>query len=163
MHEETSKLQVRSFKVISADDPKQIQRLYRKNRKKTLRIIHEESDFCDLDPEVIIDVTVPFDNGMEAFDAARNEKVTKYNSLAQELSLRGKNVVVEAVVVVALGSWDPANDRLMKRICSRKYLKLFKRIEVSEAIIYSRDIYEEHTRWFPQNSGGRQVRGPLTH
>lgn len=80
---------------------------------------------------IIIDVTVPFENGLYAFDKARNLKLTKYSNLAKELSSNGNVAVVEAVVVGALGSWDSANDRVMRRICSKKYLKLFKKIVVS--------------------------------
>lgn len=106
---------------------------------------------------IVIDVTVPFDNGLEAFEKARQEKIRKYTGIAQELSLQGRNVAVEAIVVGALGSWDPANDRVMRRICSKKYLSIFKKIVVSETIAYSRDIYDEHIRRVPQDSNGRRV------
>lgn len=106
---------------------------------------------------IIIDVTVPFHNGLDAFQDARNEKIQKYSGAAQEISLEGKNVVVEAVVVGALGSWDPANDHVMKRICSKKYLSMFKKIVVSETISFSRDIFDEHIRRIPQDHNGRQV------
>lgn len=44
----------RPSKHVSVDDAKSVQRLYRKNRKKALRIIYnDESDFCDLDPEAV--------------------------------------------------------------------------------------------------------------
>lgn len=81
---------------------------------------------------IIIDITVPFDNGLKAFTQARTVKMTKHARLAQEFSLSGKNAVVKAVVVGALGSWDPANDRVMKRICSKKYMKVLKKKVVSE-------------------------------
>lgn len=102
-------------------------------------------------------MTVAFDNGLEAFDAARREKMEKYNNLAQEISLQGKIVAVEAIVVGVLGRRDPANDRVMKRICSKKYLNMFKTIVVSETISFSRDIFDEHIRRVPQNYNGRQV------
>lgn len=86
---------------------------------------------------IIIDVTVPFDNGLDAFEAARKSKIEKYSNLAQEMSLQGKNVVLVAIVASALGSWDSANDRVMKRICSRRYLSTFKKISVSETISFS--------------------------
>lgn len=39
---------------MSSDNAKEIQRLYRKIRNKIFRIIYDEqSDFCDLDPEVV--------------------------------------------------------------------------------------------------------------
>lgn len=86
---------------------------------------------------IIIDETVPFDNGLDAFEAARKSKIEKYSNVAQEMSLQGKNVVLEAIVARTLGSWDPANDRVMKRICSRRYLSTFKNIAVSEKISFS--------------------------
>lgn len=62
----------------------------------------------------------------------------------------GANAVVEAVVVGALGSWDPANDGSLRRICSKKYLKMLKKIVVSEIIGNSRDVYYEHISRIPQ-------------
>lgn len=53
---------------------------------------------------IIIDVTVPFENGMVAFDNAREAKETKYNELATELSREGKKAKVEAFIVGSLGS-----------------------------------------------------------
>lgn len=56
---------------------------------------------------LIIDATVPFDNGHAAIKEARNKKLIKYNQLAKELSTDGCTASVDAVVVGALGSWDP--------------------------------------------------------
>ncbi|KAL1481298.1 hypothetical protein MTO96_015734 [Rhipicephalus appendiculatus] len=39
-----------------------------------------------------------------------------------------------------LGSWDPANDRVLKRLCSGRYLRLFNKLAVSETIAASLDL-----------------------
>lgn len=56
---------------------------------------------------IIFDITVPFDNGLEAFEVAWRAKVEKYKDLAGELSTERMKAIVEAIVVGARGSWDP--------------------------------------------------------
>lgn len=48
---------------------------------------------------IIIDVTVSFDNGLDAFTEAQAIKITKYANLTQEHTVDGRNATVEAVVV----------------------------------------------------------------
>lgn len=72
---------------------------------------------------LIIDVTVPFDNGLESFKEARRIKEVKYRDLAIELSVGGKNAVVQAIVVGVLGSWDLDNNKTIRRLCSRGMTK----------------------------------------
>lgn len=93
---------------------------------------------------VILDITIPFDNKADAFSEARRAKQEKYRGLAEALSARYEKVEVDAIVLGSLGSWDRENDKAMRRICSKKYLSLFKRLCVSDVIRYSRDIYAEH-------------------
>lgn len=93
---------------------------------------------------VILDVTIPFDNRTEAFGEARQAKQVKYQGLAEALSTRYQKVEVDAIVLGSLGSWDPENDKVFKRLCSKKYLSLLKKLCVSDVIRYSRDIYAEH-------------------
>lgn len=112
---------------------------------------------CKENEIIIIDVTVPFENGLQAFERARNEKLEKYDALAKELSVAGKRAKVVAFIVGSLGSWDPQNDKLLRRICSKTYAKKMRQICVSETIAYSNDIFYEHTRGVPQDSGGRQM------
>lgn len=81
----------------------------------------------------------------------------KYDQLAKELSRDGKRVKVEAFIVGSLGSWDPKNDRLLRRICSKTYAKKMRQICVSETIAYSHDVFFEHTRQVPQDTGGRRM------
>jgi len=48
---------------------------------------------------IIVDVTVPFENGSGALDAARAAKTEKYRPLAEELRRQGYRVHVDAIVV----------------------------------------------------------------
>ncbi|KAH6943401.1 hypothetical protein HPB50_021122 [Hyalomma asiaticum] len=59
------------------------------------------------------------------------------------VSKKKKNSV-ELVVVGALGTWDVANDRVMRRFASNAYLRLFKRLCVSDVVAASREIYAAH-------------------
>jgi hypothetical protein len=93
---------------------------------------------------IIIDVTIPFENRMVALEQARQDKRQKYDDLARAFSGRFSEVKVDAILIGSWGTWDPENDKVMKTMCSRKYLKLFKKLCVSDAIRYSRDIYIEH-------------------
>lgn len=104
---------------------------------------------------LIFDATVHFENGLEALAEARRKKVTKYTKLDEEMIKAGLNAKVEAVIVGSLGSWDPENDRVLKRICLLKYLKVMRQIMVSEIISYSKDVFYEHLNRVPQDSGSR--------
>ncbi|KAG8227904.1 hypothetical protein J437_LFUL019369 [Ladona fulva] len=99
-------------------------------------------------PYHIIDVTVPFENRRDALGKAREGKISKYMELAERLRVRHRyqvDVFLDALVVGALGSWDPANDRVLQnlRIPDRK-IPALRRKMVSIAIKWSRDIYVEH-------------------
>ncbi|XP_035232575.1 uncharacterized protein LOC118204353 [Stegodyphus dumicola] len=124
---------------------------------------------------LILDITVAFDNRRSSFDAARREKMNKYRPLIEALKSTYNDVRVEAIVIGALGSWDPNNDKVLSRICSRKYASLMRKLIVSETISKSRDIYVEHLtdvrqeNWFTggyadrvvASSGGRSQGGSL--
>lgn len=85
---------------------------------------------------LILDITVPFENGLEAFAEARRIKERKYCNLVAEMSCDGKMASVQAIVVGALSPWDPENDKIIKKICSCRYFKLMKKIIVSETIVH---------------------------
>lgn len=93
-------------------------------------------------------------NSLDAFESARREKEEKYADVAPELSIEGKRVRDETIG--SLGSWDPNNDSVSKKLRSEKYAKVMKRTILSETIAYSQDIFSEHTKSIPQDSGGRQ-------
>lgn len=102
------------------------------------------------DQALIIDVACPFDEGIEKFNNTRSEKIEKYRPLINTHSYKYKSISVDAVIVGSLGSWDPKNDRILTRVCTRKYLKLMKKLIVSETIRSSRDIFYEHAYGVPQ-------------
>ncbi|KAL1415278.1 hypothetical protein MTO96_029548 [Rhipicephalus appendiculatus] len=93
---------------------------------------------------LILDVACPFDNRLQAFQEARRVKEQKYAPLQRHLVRRFQRVSVEAIVVGCLGSWDPANDRVARRLCSKNYLRTMKRLCVSDTIATSTDIYRHH-------------------
>ncbi|XP_075534054.1 uncharacterized protein LOC142567779 [Dermacentor variabilis] len=93
---------------------------------------------------IIIDVTCPFENRPAALNAARQGKEEMYQRVREYLLREFQKVTVEAIIIGALGWWDPQNDQFMRRFCSRKYLRLFKKLAVSETIAASQDIYAAH-------------------
>ena len=94
---------------------------------------------------IIIDVTCPFENRLAAFQTARNLKQTKYGSLTSEMEAEGYSVKLDAFIVGSLGSWDPANEKVLRTLrISRKYSKMMRKLMTSDAIKWSRDIYVEH-------------------
>lgn len=92
----------------------------------------------------IIDVTVPFENRMEAFKTAREMKMNKYSPLAESIKHRYADVKIGPIVVGALGSWDPNNNKFLTVLCTRKYGNLLRRLIVSDTIKWSRHIYIKH-------------------
>lgn len=93
---------------------------------------------------ILIDVACTFEDGPAAFDAIRTKKLQKYAYLKKSLASKFKEVSIEAIVVGALCSWDPKNNRICHRLCSRKYTKLMKKLIVSGTLRASRDIYITH-------------------
>ncbi|KAL1415252.1 hypothetical protein MTO96_029522 [Rhipicephalus appendiculatus] len=73
---------------------------------------------------LVVDVACPFDNTPTAFANARNEKLQKYEPVAAYLRRRYQRVTVAAVVVGALGAWDPANDATLRRLCTYSLMYL---------------------------------------
>ncbi|KAL1481678.1 hypothetical protein MTO96_034302 [Rhipicephalus appendiculatus] len=96
--------------------------------------------------EALIDVSCPFENTPEAFSNARNDNMAKYEPVAVYLRRRYQRVTVGAVIVGALGAWDPDNDRVLRRVCSRAYLRLFKKVCVTDVVAASRRVYHAHVR-----------------
>jgi hypothetical protein len=65
----------------------------------------------------------------------------------------GYSVFLDAFIVGALGGWDPANERIINQLkLGHSYCRLMRKLMVSDAIRWSRDIYIEHL------SGVRQYR-----
>lgn len=98
-------------------------------------------------------MTCPFENGPSAFADARREKENKYAPLVEELKKKYGTVRVDAVVVGSLGSWDPLNDKVLLRICSKQYLHLMRKLIVSGTLRASRNIYTELSTGVWQEDG----------
>merc|ERR1711911_417141 len=93
----------------------------------------------------IADVAVAFENRYESFQTARTGKITKYAPIVEEFRRKGWTVDMGAIVVGSLGGWDPANEATLRMLrISPRYLKLMRRLIVSDTIRWSRDIYVEH-------------------
>eukprot|EP00731_Ephydatia_muelleri_P036491 Em0264g4a len=91
----------------------------------------------------VVDVTIPFE-GSGAFQEAREGKEKKYEYLKALLHNRGYGKVeVDALVVGSLGSWDPANDRVLTKLgIGRRYSILFRKLCCTEAIKGSFGIWK---------------------
>ncbi|KAH1166678.1 hypothetical protein KIL84_015850 [Mauremys mutica] len=70
-----------------------------------------------------------------AFREARARKLEKYAPLADLLRSKGYEVHTDALIVGALGAWDPCNERVL-RTCGvgRRYAQLMRRLMVSDTI-----------------------------
>lgn len=76
---------------------------------------------------MILDVCSPFENWLQAFQKARRVKEEKYTPVQWHLQWF-QRMMVDAIVVGCLGTWDPANDRILCRICSQQYPRTKKRL-----------------------------------
>ena len=98
----------------------------------------------------IVDVTVPFEGEEDSLTKARELKEDKYSSLRSWLlTEKGyQEVTVDAFVVGSLGSWDPANEAVLKRLQIHPiYAKLFRKLCCISAIQGSFNIWRStHTR-----------------
>ena len=75
----------------------------------------------------IVDVTIPFENGYAAFQAARHEKKRKYAPLAEHYNHLGYSVFLDANIVGALGGWDPANEVVIRYLrLGYRYCKMMR-------------------------------------
>jgi hypothetical protein len=93
----------------------------------------------------IIDVTMPFENRYAAFQVTRQEKQQKYAPVVEHYTRQGYSVLLDAFIVGVLGGWDPANERIINYLkLGHNYCRLMRKLMVSDAIHWSRDIYNEH-------------------
>jgi len=94
---------------------------------------------------IFVDVTVPFEDRVEALERARSLKEEKYRPLIEDLARIGIRAEVHAIVVGALGSWDTSNDFVLNRLgISRNYAKMMRQLICARTIAYSRNIYVSH-------------------
>ena len=94
---------------------------------------------------VLADVTVAFENGPEALQAASDAKERKYAPLVAELRAAGKEASVVTLVVGPLGTWWSGNELVLRQLrVGRRYARLMRRLMVSDTLRWSRDVYIEH-------------------
>ena len=94
----------------------------------------------------IVDVAVPFE-GEDSFRAARQSKEDKYGRLKRVLQEKGyRRVEVDGFVIGALGSWDPENEPVLKKLSiGRNYASIFRKLCCTEAIKGSHGIWKAKT------------------
>jgi hypothetical protein len=93
----------------------------------------------------IVDITCPFENGKDALLAARVRKAEKYKLEADSYAAQGYKVYCGAIVVGALGTWDPENSMALYALrIPTKYSYQMIRFIISETIDFSKNIYWEH-------------------
>jgi hypothetical protein len=106
---------------------------------RKFRVLAENNrQYSSRDEALIVNVTVSYENRPEAFEAARQAKIEKYAPVVESLKGRFRKVTVEPVVVGQWGSWDPTNDGLPKRLCTKTYAGLMKKLIVSGVIRWYR-------------------------
>ncbi|GBN57980.1 hypothetical protein AVEN_151106-1 [Araneus ventricosus] len=92
----------------------------------------------------IIDATVTFENGRNAYDLAWERKIETYTPIIDHFKTPSNNVQIVPFVVGALGTWDPRNEAFLRIFCTRSYIKLMAKLCCSDVLRWSRDIYIEH-------------------
>ncbi|GFY46229.1 uncharacterized protein TNIN_216921 [Trichonephila inaurata madagascariensis] len=85
----------------------------------------------------IIDISIPFERG-----ASTGEREEKYSTLILFFNSIGYGAV--EIVPILVGARYPSNDKLLKLVATKKYLKTLKKLCVSDAIKWSRDICIQH-------------------
>lgn len=102
-------------------------RLQAENRE-VLEGDHTRPDLLLIDKrtDFIVDVTIAFENRANAFEEARTRKIVKYHRMQQRLRRQYDKVEIVPFIVGSLGVWDPKNETFMKKLCSRRYARLFR-------------------------------------
>jgi hypothetical protein len=90
----------------------------------------------------IIDITVPFENRVEALTDARQQKINKYVALAR--NNRFNEVKVDAIVLISLGTWDPPERPTNENDVLEDVLKIIQETVCVGRHQIFRDIYTEH-------------------
>ncbi|GFS73181.1 uncharacterized protein NPIL_314221, partial [Nephila pilipes] len=97
----------------------------------------------------------PEENPPNHLVRARLNKTQKYKPLLSYFNDKGySSVEIVPIVVGALGARDPENEKFLRKICTASYLKLMRKLCVSDSIMWSRDIYIQH------RTGKKQYGGP---
>ncbi|GFR25051.1 retrovirus-related Pol polyprotein from type-2 retrotransposable element R2DM [Trichonephila clavata] len=112
----------------------------------------------------IIDITIPFENRLSAFQEASNRKINKYQPIITHFKNQGvKEVFIIPIIVGSLGAWDVNNDDFLRLVATKSYLSLLRKLCVSDSTRWSRDIYIEHMTGHRQFDNEAIVNGLLSH
>ena len=81
----------------------------------------------------IVNITMPFEGEEDSLTKPRESKEDKHSSLRSwllaEKGYQEVTVNIDAFVVGSLGSWDPANEAILKRLqIHPMYAKLFRKL-----------------------------------
>ena len=100
----------------------------------------------------LVDFKSPFEAGPEAFDVARRRNAEKYAGLQEAYRRLGFHCTLDAMCVGALGSWDPANDKVLKQLGISKGRANGLRRSICRAVLhFSRNMWVQHCTGVPQN------------
>eukprot|EP00731_Ephydatia_muelleri_P013815 Em0007g1125a len=90
----------------------------------------------------IVDVSCPFEGSPLALEEAAKTKLMKYEPLKQHLLQTYNSVTILPFIVGSLGSWYPANDRVLSSLrIGRKYASLMRKLCVVSAVAGSQNIW----------------------
>jgi len=99
----------------------------------------------------LLDLKIPYDV-YKNFERCRSENIIKYRDLAAEISRSKRQpVTLGTIIVGCLGSWDPQNDRDLKKLgLTSKQANLLADKLTESAIRESFHIYQEHIKCVPR-------------
>lgn len=93
----------------------------------------------------LVDIACPFENGDNAFEKARLAKIYHYEQEVQAYEKLGYKCFVDAIIVGSLGSYDRANDGLLRALnVSSTSLRDLKQKLVRDTIEFSKNAYWSH-------------------
>ena len=100
----------------------------------------------------LVDVTCPCETTVN-MASARQRKVDKYADVKGRLEEKGYDTVLDAFVVGTLGTWDPLNDPLLRKLgIGRRYGTLFKKLCCRDAIAGSYEVWTSKCQLHQQRS-----------
>ncbi|KAG8184378.1 hypothetical protein JTE90_006781 [Oedothorax gibbosus] len=116
------------------------------------------------DTAILIDVAVPYENRISAFSTTRRDKAAKYTQVCNNLRRSFANVHNESIIVGALGSWDRANDSVLRKFVNKRYANKLRRLICTDVLSHTCDIFHQHVRGqLPDQARLSSQRGRLPH
>jgi hypothetical protein len=114
--------------------------LFRSTSRVDLQVVDRTSRRVAL-----VDFKSPFEAAPDSFSTARHRNEEKYAELAGAYRARGFSTFLGTVCVGALGTWDPANDAVLRRLgLSSATARRTRKTAVQAVLHHSRNIWVEH-------------------